>query len=80
MSEQQELCWPLKQLLRRCKTPARIPWQAVAEDRPEGTPTEKDPQRRQDPHRNYPPADRMPVDARLRVGTVRMRVPSLPRS
>ena len=78
MSEQQELNQPLKQLRRRCKMPALILWQAAAEDRPEGTPTEKDPQRRQDPHRNYPPADRMPVDARLRVGTVPMRVPSRP--
>ena len=78
MSEQQELYQPLKQLRRRCKTSALIPWQAVAEDRPEGTPTEMDPQRRQHPHRNYQPADRMPVDARLRVGTVRMRVPSMP--
>ena len=79
MSEQQELNQPLKQLRRRCKTPALRLWQAVAEDRPEGTPTEiQDPQRRQHPHRNYQPADRMPVDARLRVGTVHMRVPSMP--
>ena len=78
MSEQQELNQPLKQLRRRCKMPALILWQAAAEDRPEGTPTEKDPQRRQDPHRNYPPADLMPVDARLRVGTAATRVPSMP--
>ena len=78
-SEQQELNQPQKQLRRRCKMPALILWQAVAEDRPEGTPAEKqDPQRRQDPHKNYPPADLMPVDARLRVGTVPMRVPSMP--
>ena len=65
ISEQQKLNQPLKQLRRRCKTPARIPWQAVAEDRPEGTPTEKqDPQRRQHPHKNYPPADRLLVDVR----------------
>ena len=79
MSEQQEQTQ--KQLRRRCKMPvgtAQKSWQAAAEDRPEGTPTEKDPQRRQDPHRNYPPADLMPVDARLRVGTVPMRVPSMP--
>ena len=81
MSEQQELNQSQKQLRSRCKMPARTAlklWQAAAEDRPEGLPTEKDPQRRQDPHRNYPPADRMPVDARLRVGTVPMRVPSMP--
>ena len=81
MSEQQELKQSQKQLRRRCKMPvgtAQKSWQAAAEDRPEGTPTEKDPQRRQDPHRNYPPADRLPVDARLRVGTVPMRVPLKP--
>ena len=83
MSEQQELNQSQKQLRRRCKMPACTAqklWQAAAEDRPEGTPTEKEPQRRHHPHRNYLPADRMPVDARLRVGTVRMRVPSPPRS
>ena len=80
ISGQQKLNQPLKQLRRRYKMPALILWQAVAEDRPEGTPTEMDPQRRQHPHRNYLPADRMPVDARLRVGTVRMRVPSTPGS
>jgi len=78
MSEQQEL-EPLKQLRRRCKTPALRFWRAAAEDRPEGTPTErKDPQRRQHPHKNYQPADRTLVVARLLVGTVRMRVPSTP--
>ena len=64
MSEQQELNQPLKQLRRRCKTPARIPWQAVAEDRPEGTPTEMDPQRRQHPHKKHRPADHTLVVAR----------------
>ena len=65
MSEQQELCWPLKQLLRRCKTPARIPWQAVAEDRPEGTPTEEqDPQRHQYPHQKLHLVDRLPAVAK----------------
>ena len=65
ISGQQKLNQPLKQLRRRCKMPALILWQAAAEDRPEGTPTEKqDPQRRQDPHKNYQPADRMLVVAR----------------
>ena len=65
ISGQQKLNQPLKQLRRRCKMPALILWQAVAEDLPEGTPTEKqDPQRRQDPHKNYHPADRMLVVAR----------------
>ena len=50
---------------RRCKIPALILWQAEAEDRPEGTPVEKqDPQRRQDPHKKHRPADRTLVVAR----------------
>ena len=65
ISGQQKLNQPLKQLRRRCKMPALILWQAVAEDRPEGTPAEKqDPQRRQDPHKNCRPADRTLVVAR----------------
>ena len=65
ISGQQELNQPLMQLRRRCRMPALILWQAAAEDRPEGTPTEKqDPQRRQHPHKNYQPADRMPFDVR----------------
>ena len=65
MSGQQELNQPLKQLRRRCKMPALILWQAVAEDRPEETPAEKqDPQRRQDPHKKHRPADHTLVVAR----------------
>ena len=65
MSEQQELNQPLKQLRRRCKMPALRLWQAAAEGRPEGTPTEKqDPPRRQHPHKNFQPADRLLVDVR----------------
>ena len=45
--------------------PALILWQAAAEDRPEGTPAEKqDPQRRQDPHKKHRPADHTLVVAR----------------
>ena len=55
----------LKQLRRRCKMPALILWQAVAEDRPEGTPTEKqDPQRRQHPHHKPHRVDRLTIAAR----------------
>ena len=67
MSEQQELNQSQKQLRRRCKMPvstALKSWQAAAEDRPEGTPTEKDPQRRQDPHKKHRPADHTLVVAR----------------
>ena len=65
ISGQQKLNQPLKQQRRRCKMPALILWQAVAEDRPEGTPTEEqDPQRRQHPHKNFQPADRSSVDVR----------------
>ena len=45
--------------------PALILWQAAAEDRPEGTPTEdQDPQRRQEPHKKHRPADHTLVVAR----------------
>ena len=65
MSEQQELNQPLKQLRRRCKMPALRLWQAAAEDRPEGTPTEEqDPQRRQYPHQKLHLVDRLPVVAK----------------
>ena len=65
ISGQQELNQPLMQLRRRCKIPALILWQAAAEDRPEGTPIEKqDPQRRQDPHKKHRPADHSLVVAR----------------
>ena len=65
ISGQQKLNQPQKQLRRRCKMPALILWQAAAEDRPEGTPTEtQNPQRRQDPHKNFQPADRLLGDVR----------------
>ena len=65
ISGQRKLNQPLKQLRRRCKIPALILWQAAAEDRPEGTPTEmQDPQRSQYPHKSYLTADHLLVDAR----------------
>ena len=75
ISGQQKLNQPLKQLRRRCKMPALILWQAVAEDRPEGTPTEEqDPQRRQHPHQKPHLVDRSTVAAKCRAGTAHSKV------
>ena len=57
---------PQKQLRRRCKMPAQEIWQAAAQDRPEGTPTEdQDPQRSLHPHQKpHFLVDRLPVVAK----------------
>jgi len=68
ISGQQELNQykPQMQLRRRCKMPAQEIWQAAAQDRPEGTPTEdQDLQRSLHPHKKpHFLVDRLLVDAK----------------